>query len=145
MAERANPTLCELEEISLTGSMAVYALQAEAAIRIPQQRQEFRSANTSLGRSARLYGSSPCTADYKIHYLSGVERDGAEGPISRGRISLLRRESMRSFECMIPIHFATHGYIYWEACCLYRGVRKSMRRSLSGKPACPKPKRRLDQ
>src|ERR1700753_423119 len=77
MAERSKPFLCVSEKISLTGTMAVYASQAEASLRIPQQWQSFRSAHPSLGGDARLYGASPCTADHKIHYLAGVEQNGA--------------------------------------------------------------------
>jgi len=78
MDKRPTPILRVIEKISLTGTMAVYASQAEASLRIPQQWQDFRSAHPSLGSSAKLYGASPCTADRKIHYLTGVEQGGAE-------------------------------------------------------------------
>ena len=88
MAERPNPSLRVLEKVSLTGTMAVYASQAEASLRIPQQWREFRSAHPSLSSSARLYGASPCTGDHKIHYLTGVERDGAESLIQGENLTL---------------------------------------------------------
>lgn len=78
MAERPNPIFRTIEMVSLIGTMAVYDSQAEASQRIPHQWREFLSAHPALGNSAKLYGASPCTADRKIHYLAGVEQDGAE-------------------------------------------------------------------
>src|SRR5579859_5853457 len=49
MAE-PNPSLHVIEKVLLTGTMAVYASQAEASLRIPKQWKEFRSAHPSLGR-----------------------------------------------------------------------------------------------
>lgn len=88
MAERPNPSLCVSERILLSGTMAVYASQAEASLRIPQQWQSFRSANPSLGDDAKLYGASPCTADHKIHYLAGVEQDGAVSLVDGENLTL---------------------------------------------------------
>lgn len=88
MAERPNPSLRTMEKVSLTGTMAVYASQAEASLRIPQQWQAFRSAHPSLGGSAKLYGASPCTADHKIHYLTGIAQDGAETLIEGENLTL---------------------------------------------------------
>lgn len=89
MAAPVNPTFCELKEVSLIGTMAVYASHAEAALRIPQQWQEFQRANASLSGRAKLYGASPCTADHKIHYLTGVEQDGAEGLLEGEHLTLV--------------------------------------------------------
>jgi AraC family transcriptional regulator len=88
MAERPNPSFRVIEKVSLTGTMAVYASQAEASLRIPQQWQEFRSAHPSLGNCPKLYGASPCTADHKIHYLTGVEEDGAESLVKGESLTL---------------------------------------------------------
>jgi AraC family transcriptional regulator len=88
MAEHPNPSLRVMEKISLTGTMAVYASQAEASLRIPKQWKEFRSAHPSLGRCPNLYGASPCTADHKIHYLTGVEQEGAASPIKGDNLTL---------------------------------------------------------
>ena len=88
MPERPSPFLCSIEKVSLTGTMAVYASQAEASQRIPQQWREFRSAHPSMESSAKLYGASPCTADRKIHYLTGVEQNGSESRIEGEDLTL---------------------------------------------------------
>lgn len=88
MAERPTPSFRVIGEVSLTGTMTVYASQAEASLSIPQQWQHFRSAHPSLGSSAKLYGASPSTADHKIHYLTGVEQDGAEMVIEGENLTL---------------------------------------------------------
>ena len=72
MADRPNPVFRTIEEVSLIGTMAIYDSQAEASQGIPQQWRAFRLAHPALESSAKFYGASPCTADRKIHYLTGV-------------------------------------------------------------------------
>lgn len=78
MAEQPVPAFRTMETMKLIGMMAIYASQAEASQRIPQQWREFRLSHPAVG-SSELYGASPSTSDGKIHYLSGVaaNKDGA--------------------------------------------------------------------
>jgi len=74
MADRPNPVFRTIEEISLTGTMAIYGSQDEASRGIPQQWREFCMDHPEVKNSSRLYGASPCTNDRKIHYLAGVAK-----------------------------------------------------------------------
>jgi AraC family transcriptional regulator len=69
------------QEITLTGTMSIYASQDEASEGIPRQWQSFLQMHPELSTTAQLYGASPCTGDGKIHYLAGttsVLSDNAE-------------------------------------------------------------------
>ncbi len=72
MTERPVPVFRIIGDIALIGTMATYNSQAEASEGIPPQWREFRSRHPTLGSNAAFYGASPCTADRRIHYLSGV-------------------------------------------------------------------------
>jgi AraC family transcriptional regulator len=78
MAERPNPVFRTIDEVSLTGTIAVYDSQAEASRSIPLQWREFRLAHPGLESSSKFYGASPCTGDRKIRYLTGVRYEGAD-------------------------------------------------------------------
>jgi predicted transcriptional regulator YdeE len=96
MADRPNPVFRTIEEVSLIGTMATYNTQAEASEGIPQQWRAFLRTHPALQSSSRLYGASPCTGDHKIHYLTGLAREGPE-TVAGGELLTLKRESMRSF------------------------------------------------
>ena len=72
----------------LIGTMSIYESQAEASRRIPHQWREFRLAHPALASSSKFYGASPCTSDRKIHYLTGVAQESAEGLIGGQRLIL---------------------------------------------------------
>jgi AraC family transcriptional regulator len=78
MADRPNPVFRTIEAVSLTGTMAVYNMQAEASEGIPHQWRAFLRTRPALQGSSKLYGASPCTSDRKIHYLTGIAQDGPE-------------------------------------------------------------------
>lgn len=78
MTDQPKPVFRTAEEVLLTGTMAIYDSQAEASQYIPQQWRAFRLTHPTLGSSSKFYGASPCTDDRKIHYLTGVEREGQE-------------------------------------------------------------------
>jgi len=88
MAERPNPVFRTIGEVSLIGTMAIYDSQADASQGIPQQWRAFLRAHPALGSSATFYGASPCTGDRKIHYLTGVVYEGAEGVVGGERLRL---------------------------------------------------------
>lgn len=88
VAKQPSPTLSTIEDMSLIGTTAIYDSQAEASERIPHQWREFRLSHPMLGSSAEFYGASPCTDDRKIHYLTGVARDGRDGSITGERLTL---------------------------------------------------------
>jgi len=88
MADRANPVFRTIEEVSLIGTMAIYDSQAEASQSIPQQWRAFRLAHPALESSSKFYGASPCTADRKIHYLTGVAFEGSDGVVGGERLTL---------------------------------------------------------
>jgi AraC family transcriptional regulator len=75
MAERSLPVYRKMDELLLSGSMAVYDSQAELSERLPDQWRQFRSRHPELANEAELYGASPCTSDRKIHYLTGVAHE----------------------------------------------------------------------
>ncbi len=77
--ERPGPIFCTIEALSLMGTMVVYDSHAEMSRGIPEQWRAFRAAHPELGSGAKLCGASPCTADGKIHYLTGIEQEGAGG------------------------------------------------------------------
>ena len=65
MAERLSPTLCVIEKVSLTGTMTVYASQAEASLGGPGMKQEWHPN--------QQYG-----ATYEGHYSpNSVQPDGS--------------------------------------------------------------------
>jgi AraC family transcriptional regulator len=88
MADRPNPVFRTIEEVSLTGAMAIYDSQDEASQGIPQQWRAFRLAHPALATSSKLYGASPCTGDRKIHYLTGVVYEGQDGVAGGERLIL---------------------------------------------------------
>jgi AraC family transcriptional regulator len=88
MAERPNPVFRTIEDVLLIGTMSIYESQAEASRRIPRQWREFRLAHPALASSSKFYGASPCTSDRKIHYLTGVAQESAEGLIGGQRLIL---------------------------------------------------------
>ena len=92
MADRPNPIFRTMEEVSLTGTMAIYNSQAEASLGIPQQWRAFRLAHPALESSSKFYGASPCTCDGKIHYLSGVADESSEGVAGGKRLILAAGE-----------------------------------------------------
>ena len=63
--------------------MAIYDSQTELSERVPHQWREFRLRHAALGRDSAFYGASPCTADQKIHYLTGVAHE-SRGDILTG-------------------------------------------------------------
>ena len=79
MTERPVPVFHTIGAASLIGTMAIYESQAEASERIPHQWREFRLSHPPLRNNAEIYGASPCTADRKIHYLTGVATEGLDG------------------------------------------------------------------
>ena len=88
MAERANPVFRTTRGVLLVGTMATYDSQAEASQGIPEQWRAFRQTHPALTRSSKFYGASPCTADRKIHYLTGVAEQSPENVIGRERLIL---------------------------------------------------------
>jgi len=88
MAERPNPVFRTIEDVLLIGTMSIYESQAEASRRIPHQWREFRLAHPALASSSKFYGASPCTSDRKIHYLTGIAQESAEGLIGGQRLIL---------------------------------------------------------
>jgi AraC family transcriptional regulator len=88
MAERPNPVFRTIEDVLLIGTMSIYESQAEASRRIPHQWREFRLAHPALASSSKFHGASPCTSDRKIHYLTGVAQESAEGLIGGQRLIL---------------------------------------------------------
>ena len=89
---RPDPVVRTVEERELLGRMAVYASQADASEGIPAQWREFLLAHPELPADAALYGASPCTDDGRIHYLTGVLRDGSENPVGGERLTLAAGE-----------------------------------------------------
>jgi len=88
MAERPNPVFRTIEDVLLIGTMSIYESQAEASRCIPHQWREFRLAHPALASSSKFYGASPCTSDRKIHYLTGIAQESAEGLIGGQRLIL---------------------------------------------------------
>lgn len=76
MTEQPTPVFRAIGDVYLIGTMAMYDSQAEASERIPYQWREFRLRHPTLGTNSVFYGASPCTADRKIHYLTGLAREG---------------------------------------------------------------------
>lgn len=72
----STPAIVAAEAITLTGTMSVYASQAEASQGIPLQWRAFLAAHPGI---TILYGASPCTGDHKIHYLTGTPEPSATG------------------------------------------------------------------
>jgi len=81
MAEHPTPVYRTLENVVLIGSMATYGSQAEASEGIPQQWRDFRKSHPGLGSASSFHGASPCTADGKIHYLTGVLQEKWDGSV----------------------------------------------------------------
>ena len=88
MAVRPDPVFRMTEAVLLVGTMAVYDSQADAAQGIPQQWRAFRLAHPSLVSSSSLYGASPCTADGKIHYLTGLAQANGESVLEGEHLTL---------------------------------------------------------
>jgi AraC family transcriptional regulator len=88
MGERLNPIFRTIEKVSLIGAMVVYDSQAEASQRIPQQWRDLKARYACVGDRAKFCGASPCTADGKIHFLAGIEQDGAESPMAGEHLTL---------------------------------------------------------
>jgi AraC family transcriptional regulator len=88
MTDRPTPVFQTIEQVSLIGTMAIYASQAEASQGIPQQWREFLLAHPALESGAKFYGASPCTGDRKIHYLTGVADEGPNGVVDGERLTL---------------------------------------------------------
>ncbi len=76
----------------LIGTMAVYDSQSEASEGIPRQWREFRRTHPSLGNETTFYGASPCTADRRIHYLTGIVQGGSEAVETGERLTLAAGE-----------------------------------------------------
>ena len=72
----------------LIGTMATYNSQAEASQGIPQQWRSFLVDHPALENSSNFYGASPCTADHKIHYLTGVAHGIPEGVVGGEPLTL---------------------------------------------------------
>ena len=79
MAENPIPVFRTMEELLLSGTMAIYESQAELSELVPRQWRQFRLRHPELSSDAEFYGASPCTNDRKIHYLTGVARGSSEG------------------------------------------------------------------
>ena len=88
MADRPSPLFRTMQEVSLVGTMAIYVSQAEASRDIPKQWRAFRLAHPELDSNSKFYGASPCTGDRKIHYLTGIVREGADGGPAGERLTL---------------------------------------------------------
>ena len=88
MAERPLPVFRKMDELLLSGSMAVYGSQTELSERIPDQWRQFRSRHPELGSNAELYGASPCTSDRKIHYFTGVAHGNLEDGVHEEALAL---------------------------------------------------------
>jgi AraC family transcriptional regulator len=88
MAEHPAPVIRTFESVILIGTMAIYDSQAEASERIPQQWSEFRIRHPALGNSCKFRGASPCTADRRIHYLTGVAQEDWDGSIDGEPLTL---------------------------------------------------------
>jgi AraC family transcriptional regulator len=101
MADGPQPVFRTAEEVLLIGTMAIYNSQAEASEGIPKQWREFLLAHPSLGSNSKFYGASPCTNDRKIHYLSGVAREGPEVLVHGERLALPAGEY-----AVVPVHDA---------------------------------------
>jgi predicted transcriptional regulator YdeE len=92
MADRPNPVFRTTEEVSLVGTMATYNTQAEASEGIPQQWRAFLRTHPALLGGSKLYGASPCTGDRKIHYLTGIAREGPASAAGGERLTLVAGE-----------------------------------------------------
>jgi len=88
MADRPSPVFRRTDEVLLIGMMATYGTQAEATEGIPKQWRAFLRAHPEAQKSSKLYGASPCTGDGRIHYLTGVAQEGAEGVEAGERLTL---------------------------------------------------------
>lgn len=88
MSDRPIPIFRTAEERLLIGTMSIYATQAEASERIPQQWRAFRRAQPELEKCSEFYGASPCTGDRQIHYLSGVVDEGVDTVVEGERLTL---------------------------------------------------------
>jgi AraC family transcriptional regulator len=88
MAERPLPVIREMNELLLSGSMAVYESQIQLSERIPDQWRELRTRHPELGSNAELYGASPCTTDRKIHYFTGAAQEKLEDDAREETLSL---------------------------------------------------------
>jgi AraC family transcriptional regulator len=88
MTDRPNPVFRTTGEILLIGTMATYNSQAEASQGIPQQWRSFLVDHPALESSSNFYGASPCTADHKIHYLTGVAHGSPEGVVGGEPLTL---------------------------------------------------------
>ena len=117
MTEQPIPVFRTIEDVPLIGTMAIYDSQTEVSEFVPYQWREFRSKHPALGRDSVFYGASPCTADQKIHYLTGVAQEGRDGSLS-GEPLTLEAGEYAVVRVDDPPPFETHGSSYWEADCL---------------------------
>ena len=92
MAEQPRPVIRTAGDVVLTGTMVVYASQAEASERIPEQWRAFLLSDPSFGSSPTFYGASPCTSDRKLHYLAGVASESPAGVMEGERLTLVAGE-----------------------------------------------------
>jgi len=88
MEERPNVVFRTREQTSLIGTFAVYDSQSQASQHIPDQWRAFRLLHPALDTASKLYGASPCTADGKIHYLTGVAQETSAGLIADEQLTL---------------------------------------------------------
>ncbi|HEX4007286.1 MAG TPA: GyrI-like domain-containing protein [Acidobacteriaceae bacterium] len=88
MAHWPEPVFRTTRAVSLIGAMAIYNTQAEASQGIPQQWRAFLEAHPDLASGSSLYGASPCTDDRRIHYLTGIAREGPESMAGGERLTL---------------------------------------------------------
>ena len=79
MEGRPNLMFRTSEQTDLIGTFAVYDSQSQASQCIPDQWRAFRLSHPALDSASKLYGASPCTADCKIHYLTGVAQETSAG------------------------------------------------------------------
>ncbi len=83
------PEFRHIDIILLAGTMVIYEGQQDATERIPAQWADLMALPVpELHSATHVYGASPCTADGKLHYFTGIEVPSYEGVNSPARISI---------------------------------------------------------
>lgn len=83
------PEVRHIDAILLAGTMVIYEGQQDATERIPSQWADLMSRPVpELHTATHVYGASPCTADGKLHYFTGIQVPNYNGVNSPARITI---------------------------------------------------------
>ena len=88
VTEQPIPVFRTIEDVPLIGTMAIYDSQTEVSELVPYQWREFRLRHPALVSDSAFYGASPCTADQKIHYFTGVAQGGRDDSLNGEPLTL---------------------------------------------------------